>query len=129
VLGIVASRWTRSTEETATDPEVSPPYPKRRQSVKRGFSKKYEHAREAVVPGKLAKYARAGIRRYWVVDLDGHTIHDHRDPDRFGQRYRQLHSLSEGTLSVTVEGVEIQVDAVGLLGAVLDRGAEHPSHT
>lgn len=65
---------------------------------------------------KLAKYARAGIRRYWVVDLKGHTIHDHRDPDRFGQRYRQLHSVSEGTLSVTVEGVEIQVDAVGLLG-------------
>ena len=78
---------------------------------------------------KLAKYARAGVRRYWVVDLKGRTIHDHRDPDRSGQRYRQVHALGEGLLSVTIEGVEIRVDVGALLGAVLDRGPEHPSHT
>jgi Uma2 family endonuclease len=66
---------------------------------------------------KLAKYARAGIRRYWVVDIKNRTLHDHRDPDRFGGRYRQLHSLSEGPLSVTIEGVDIRVDTGNLLRA------------
>ncbi len=37
---------------------------------------------------KLAKYAHAGIRRYWVVDLRHRTLHDYRDPDRFQGRYR-----------------------------------------
>ncbi len=66
---------------------------------------------------KLAKYARAGICRYWVVNIKDHTLHDHRDPDQFGRRYRQLHSLTEGSLSVTIEGVEIQVDIGDLLHA------------
>lgn len=66
---------------------------------------------------KLAKYARAGIRRYWVFDIKNRTLHDHRDPDRFGRRYRQLHSLDEGVLSVTIEGVDVQVDVDQLLGA------------
>lgn len=59
---------------------------------------------------KLPKYARAGIRRYWVVDIKNRTIHDYRDPDLIGRRYRQLHSVTEGMLSVTIEGVDIQVD-------------------
>lgn len=63
---------------------------------------------------KLQKYARAGIRRYWVVDVRNHVVHDHRDVDRFGRRYRQLHSASDGTLSVSLEGIEVQVD-VGTL--------------
>ena len=58
---------------------------------------------------KLAKYARAGIRRYWVVDIRHRTLHDHRDPDRFGRRYRQLHSLTAGEVSVDIEGVRITV--------------------
>ena len=66
---------------------------------------------------KLAKYARAGIRRYWVFDIKNRTLHDHRDPDRFGRRYRQLHSLDEGVLSITIEGVDVQVDVDQLLGA------------
>ena len=65
---------------------------------------------------KLAKYARAGIRRYWVIDIKSRTLHDHRDPDRFGRRYRQLHSLADGPLTVTIEGVDVQVD----VGALLD---------
>ena len=56
---------------------------------------------------KLAKYARAGIGRYWVADIPHRTLHDYRDPDRFGGRYRQLHSVSEGRISVTIEEVEI----------------------
>jgi Uma2 family endonuclease len=59
---------------------------------------------------KLPKYARAGVRRYWVVDVKNRTIHDYRDPDRFGRRYRQLHSVTDGILSLTIEGVDIQVD-------------------
>ena len=63
---------------------------------------------------KLANYARAGIRRYWVVDIQNRTVHDHRDPDRFGRRYRQLHSVSDGVLSVTIEGIDVQIDVNGL---------------
>jgi len=59
---------------------------------------------------KLPKYARAGIRRYWVVDIKNRTIHDYRDPAPFGGRYRQLHSVAKGLLSVTIEGVEIHLD-------------------
>jgi Uma2 family endonuclease len=66
---------------------------------------------------KLAKYARAGIRRYWVVDIRHHAIHEHRDPDRAGRRYRQAHSLEKGVLSVTIHGVEIQVDLRELMDA------------
>lgn len=58
---------------------------------------------------KLAKYARAGIRRYWVVDLRHRTLHDYRDPDRFGSRYRQLHSLTSGELIIDLAGVEVSV--------------------
>jgi len=64
---------------------------------------------------KLAKYARAGIRRYWVVDLRHRSLHDHRDPDRFGRRYRQLHSLTAGDLSVDIEGVRITVAVADVL--------------
>ncbi|WP_295391398.1 Uma2 family endonuclease [uncultured Thiodictyon sp.] len=63
---------------------------------------------------KLAKYARAGIRRYWVVDLRHRTLHDHRDPDRFGRRYRQLHSVTAGEVSVDVEGARITVSMAQL---------------
>jgi len=66
---------------------------------------------------KLAKYARAGIRRYWVFDIKHRTLHDHRDPDRFGRRYRQLHSLDVGVLSATIEGIEVQVDVDQLMDA------------
>ena len=58
---------------------------------------------------KLAKYAHAGIRRYWVVDLRHRTLHDYRDPDRFQGRYRQLHSLTTGDLSLKIAGVQVRV--------------------
>jgi Uma2 family endonuclease len=66
---------------------------------------------------KLPKYARAGIRRYWVVDINNRAIHDYRDPAPFGGRYRQLHTVTEGALSVTIEEVEIRVDVRDLFPA------------
>jgi len=59
---------------------------------------------------KLPKYARAGVRRYWVVDVKGRILHDYRDLDRFGHRYRQLHSVTDGMVSVIIEGTEVEVD-------------------
>ena len=64
---------------------------------------------------KLPKYARAGVPRYWVIDVKGHAVHDHRNPDRFGGRYRQLDLLTDGLLSVRIEDVDIQVDVGELL--------------
>lgn len=63
---------------------------------------------------KLAQYARAGIRRYWVVDIKHRCIHDHRDADRFGRRYRQLHSVSEGVLRIELAGVELSLPLADL---------------
>lgn len=65
---------------------------------------------------KLAKYARAGIRRYWVVDIKNRKLHDHCDPDRFGRHYRQIRALDQGVLSVTIEGVDLRVDVGELFG-------------
>ena len=58
---------------------------------------------------KLTKYARAGIRRDWVVDLPHRTLHDYRDPDRFQGRYRQLHSLTAGNISLDLAGVPLSI--------------------
>jgi Uma2 family endonuclease len=63
---------------------------------------------------KLAKYARAGIRRYWVVDLRHRTLHDYRDPDRFQGRYRQLHSLTGGALDIDLAGVPVALPIASL---------------
>jgi Uma2 family endonuclease len=66
---------------------------------------------------KLPKYARAGIRQYWIVDLQNGAVHAYRDPDRFGGRYRQLQTVSVGRLGVAVAGVDVAVDVGALLGA------------
>ena len=64
---------------------------------------------------KLAKYAHAGIRRYWVVDLRHRTLHDYRDPDRFQGRYRQLHSLTSGDIGLDIAGVQFRVAIAEIL--------------
>ncbi len=64
---------------------------------------------------KLAKYARAGIRRYWVVDLRHRILHDHRDPDRFGRRYRQLHSLTTGEVVFDLGEERIRMPVASLM--------------
>ena len=63
---------------------------------------------------KLPKYARAGIEVCWIVDVRHKTIHEYRDPDRFARRYRQLQSVTAGTLSVMVAGVQIEVATADL---------------
>lgn len=63
---------------------------------------------------KLPRYARAGVERYWVVDLRSRTLHDYHDPDRFGRRYRQLRSVVSGPRSVTIQGVEVRIDVEDL---------------
>ena len=42
---------------------------------------------------KMARYARAGIPDYWVVDLNGRRIVVHRDPE--GNRYQNSISYSD----------------------------------
>jgi Uma2 family endonuclease len=63
---------------------------------------------------KLPKYARAGVEVCWIVDVRHKTIHEYRDPDRFARRYRQLQSVTAGTLSVMVAGVQIEVATADL---------------
>lgn len=58
---------------------------------------------------KLPKYARAGVPRYWIVDVQHKTIHEHQDPDRFARRYRQTCSVSTGTITAPLAGVEVQI--------------------
>jgi Uma2 family endonuclease len=65
---------------------------------------------------KLAKYARAGIRRYWVVDLKHRCVHDYRDPDRIGRRYRLLHSVEQGEVEIEIDGVRVAVPLAELFG-------------
>jgi hypothetical protein len=63
---------------------------------------------------KLAKYACAGLCRYWVADISHRTLHAYRDPDRFGRRYRQLHSVGDGSLAIAIQGVEVRVEIAEL---------------
>ncbi|MBV5272510.1 MAG: Uma2 family endonuclease [Lamprocystis purpurea] len=64
---------------------------------------------------KLSNYARAGIHRYWVVDLRHRILHDHRDPDRFGRRYRQVHSLTTGEVVFELGDARIGVPVAAIL--------------
>ncbi|WP_295883248.1 Uma2 family endonuclease [uncultured Thiohalocapsa sp.] len=63
---------------------------------------------------KLAKYAHAGIRRYWVVDLRHRTLHDYRDPDRSQGHYRQPQSLTGGSLDIDLAGVRMTLPITSL---------------
>ncbi|HXN10869.1 MAG TPA: Uma2 family endonuclease [Steroidobacteraceae bacterium] len=44
---------------------------------------------------KRALYARHGIREYWVVDLNGHRVHVHREPREAGYASTQVSGPSE----------------------------------
>ncbi len=36
---------------------------------------------------KAILYARAGIQEYWVLDINAHVIHQHREPSNKGYRF------------------------------------------
>jgi len=59
---------------------------------------------------KLAKYAHAGIRLYWVVDIPSRALHEYRDPNVFAGRYRQLHSVGEGAIGVSIQGADFRLE-------------------
>ncbi|EXJ11227.1 hypothetical protein D779_0224 [Imhoffiella purpurea] len=63
---------------------------------------------------KLAKYAHVGIRLYWVVDIPSRALHAYRDPNAFAGRYRQLHSVGEGALGISIQGVDVRVEVADL---------------
>lgn len=58
---------------------------------------------------KLAKYAHAGIRRYWLADIPHRTLHAYSDPNALSGRYRQLHSCDKGEVAVRILDVDIRV--------------------
>ena len=60
---------------------------------------------------KAALYARAGIPKYWIVNLAEGTVEVHRDPDSETGAYRAKAVVSdEGTLTSTgVPGLRVNV--------------------
>ncbi len=58
---------------------------------------------------KLRKYARAGVPRYWIIDVQHRAIHEYQDPDRFAHRYRQSRTVTDGTLTATLDGIGIGI--------------------
>jgi Uma2 family endonuclease len=63
---------------------------------------------------KLPRYARAGVREVWIVDLAGRGIEVYRQPE--GGDYRERHRAGPGQ-SLTIAGVGDRDIAVGdLLG-------------
>jgi Uma2 family endonuclease len=63
---------------------------------------------------KMEQYARAGIPRYWVMDVAGRILHDCREPERFGRRYRKQRQVSKGRVRLRIEGIEILVSVTDL---------------
>lgn len=63
---------------------------------------------------KVPRYARAGIEACWIVDLRKKAIHAYGDPDRFGRRYQELRSVSDGACKVVIAGVEVAVTTTDL---------------
>jgi len=58
---------------------------------------------------KRALYARAGITRLWVVDVNGRRIHDCSQPDREQGRYLEETVVEQGSCTVEIEGVRVEV--------------------
>jgi len=63
---------------------------------------------------KMERYARAGIPRYWVIDVAGGILHDCREPERFGRHYRKQRQVSKGRVRLHIEGIEILVSVTDL---------------
>ena len=59
----------------------------------------FEVSRDSLRKDRLLKaaiYARAGIPEYVIVNLAGHCLEIHRDPDPTASRYRTVVTLAEG---------------------------------
>jgi Uma2 family endonuclease len=61
---------------------------------------------------KAALYARAGIRDYWVVDLDRRRIVVHRQPHPEGYKEILAYSEGESIPLLTPAGVSIEVSQI-----------------
>ena len=59
---------------------------------------------------KAPAYARAGVREYWVFEVDARRVRIHRDPAVDG--YREMSTVSRGVVQTrAVPGVAIDLDA------------------
>jgi Uma2 family endonuclease len=58
---------------------------------------------------KRALYARHGIGEYWVVDLNGHRVHVHREPREAGYHSTQACGPSESLSPLTFPALQLPV--------------------
>ena len=59
---------------------------------------------------KRKLYAKAGVPRLWVVDVNGRRIHDFSRPDRESGRYAEEAVVDRGGCCLEIEGVRVEVE-------------------
>jgi Uma2 family endonuclease len=57
-------------------------------------------------------YAAAGIKEYWVVDVNGHTVEVMRDPREAQYRDRKTYSVGETISPLALLRAELNVDSL-----------------
>ena len=62
---------------------------------------------------KQRVYARHGVPEYWVVDVEGRTVHQHWSPD--GDSYAQSRTLAFGEplVAATIDGLSVPTATLG----------------
>lgn len=63
---------------------------------------------------KAARYARAGVDEYWIVDLPGRAVHVHRRPD--SRRYVDVAAHHDGGL-IGAFVCDLEIEVSWVLGA------------
>lgn len=63
---------------------------------------------QSVDRAKAELYARAGVARYWNVDVSARTLRDHAEPDPVTAEYRRVTVLGEDD-GVALEGSALRV--------------------
>jgi Uma2 family endonuclease len=58
---------------------------------------------------KRALYARHGIREYWVVDLNGHCVHVHREPGEAGYASTRVCGTAESVSPLAFRALQLPV--------------------
>lgn len=61
---------------------------------------------------KAAAHAASGITEYWVVDLDGRSVHVLRDPDRAERHYRSRRRAGDGDVLVALGTASLAVSEI-----------------